>query len=132
MEIELSSLRILIVDDDPAITKLIRMLLIDFGVTQVTIAKTGAEAQQILSYRADEIDIIICDWNMPEVTGLDLLKWVRTSDSEIPFIFLTSRRDLESVKTARAHGVTDYLLKPFKSGQLHRKLVLHGGKVLTA
>ncbi len=129
MEVDFLSLRVLVVDDDPAIVKLLRMLLLDFGVTKVTLAKSGKEAQEVLQNRGDEIDFIICDWNMPDVSGMDLLKWVRASDPDLPFIFITSRGDLNSVEAARAQGVTDYLLKPFKSENLRQKLILHAAKV---
>lgn len=132
MAVDLSFLRVLVVDDEPAITKLLRMLLADFEVTRVTMAHSGKEAKRFLEFRADEVDLIICDWNMPDVSGLDLLKSVRGSGSEMPFIFVTSRRDLDSVKLARDHGVSDYLLKPFKSEQLRQKLVLHAKNLLAA
>ena len=128
MAVDLSLLRILVVDDEEAITKLMRMLLADFGINRVTIAKSGAEARHYLQLSSGKVDLIICDWNMPELTGLDLLKWIRKSDPDVPFIILTSRRDLESVKTARDHGVSDYLLKPFTAEQLLNKLNLHAAK----
>ena len=131
MAVDLSFLRVLVVDDEAAITKLVRMLLADFDVTRVTVAKSGSEAKTFLEFRADEIDVVICDWNMPDLTGLDLLKWVRGTGSRMPFIFLTSRSDLESVRIARDHGVSDYLLKPFKSGQLRQKLILQARNLLT-
>lgn len=131
MTIDFTALRVLVVDDDAAITKLLRMLLLDFGVTRVTLAKSGQEAKEILQFRGDEFDYIICDWNMPELTGLELLKWVRAGDPDIPFVFLTSRGDLGSVETAQSQGVTDYLLKPFRSEDLRHKLGLHAPKALS-
>ena len=132
MAIDLSFIRVLVVDDEVAITKLVRMLLADFEVTRVTVAKSGTEAKTFLEFRAEEVDIVICDWNMPDLSGLELLKWVRETGSSMPFIFLTSRSDLESVQMARDHGVSDYLLKPFKAGQLRQKLVLQAQSLLTA
>ena len=131
MAVDLSFLRVLVVDDEAAITKLVRMLLADFDVTRVTVSKSGMEAKRFLEFRGEEIDIVICDWNMPDLSGLDLLKWVRGTGSSMPIIFLTSRSDLESVKVARDHGVSDYLLKPFKSGQLRQKLILQARNLLT-
>jgi len=119
---DLSFLRVLIVDDEPAITRLLTMLLADANVTQVTAAKSGKEARNFLEFRRNEVDMVICDWNMPDLTGFDLLKWVRTQDPKMPFIMVTSRGDLDSVKSAARHGVSDYLLKPFKREQLHSKL----------
>lgn len=131
MALDLSPLRVLVVDDEPAITKLISMLLADMGVTRVTISKTGQDAKWVLERRHARIDVVICDWNMPDLSGLDLLKWIRASDSKMPFIFVTSRGDLESVKTASQHGVSDYLLKPFQREQLYNKLVKQSQGLLT-
>ena len=122
MALDLSPLRVLVVDDEPAITKLVSMLLADMGVTRVTVAKTGQDAKWVLEREHSKIDVVICDWNMPEVSGLDLLQWIRSSDPKLPFIFVTSRGDIESVRTAGQHGVSDYLLKPFKREQLYAKL----------
>ena len=117
----LPDLNVLVVDDENAVMRLIKMVLADFGVTQVFTAKNGAKALALLG-SFDDIDIIICDWNMPGMSGLNLLQQVRTVDREIPFIMLTGRADLSSVMEARDFGVSDYLVKPFTPEKLEAKL----------
>ena len=118
----LPDLNVLVVDDENAVMRLIKMVLADFGVTQVFTAKNGAKALALLG-SFDDIDIIICDWNMPGMSGLNLLQQVRTVDREIPFIMLTGRADLSSVMEAKDFGVSDYLIKPFTPDKLEAKLL---------
>ena len=118
----LEDLSVLVVDDEGSVTRLIRMMLTDLGVAQVFTAKDGREALDFLGDFDDMIDVIICDWNMPRVSGLNLLQQIRTADPDVPFLMLTGRADADSVKAARDVGVTGYVLKPFSAEQLHAKL----------
>ncbi len=122
MPANLPDLNVLVVDDENSVLRLIRMVLADFGVTQVFTAKDGAKALALLG-SFDDIDIVICDWNMPGMSGLGLLQQVRTVDRDIPFIMLTGRADLSSVMEARDFGVSDYLVKPFTPEKLEGKLL---------
>ena len=115
-------LSVLVVDDEGSVTRLVRMMLTDLGVAQVFTAKDGREALDFLGDFDDMIDVIICDWNMPRVSGLNLLQQIRTVDPDVPFLMLTGRADADSVKAARDVGVTGYMLKPFSAEQLHAKL----------
>ena len=99
--IDMSNLTILVVDDEVALTRLVRMMLKDLNVTQVYTAKDGKDALVLLGEMQESIDIVICDWNMPQVNGLELLKQIRTVDPELPFLMLTARADMSSVKEAR-------------------------------
>ena len=117
----LPDLNVLVVDDESSVLRLIRMVLADFGVTQVFTAKNASKALALLG-AFDDIDVVICDWNMPGMSGLSLLQQVRTVDQEIPFIMLTGRADLSSVMEARDFGVSDYLVKPFTPEKLEAKL----------
>ncbi len=121
MPTPLPDLNVLVVDDENSVLRLIKMVLADFGVTQVFTAKNGAKALALLG-SFDEIDVVICDWNMPGMSGLNLLQQVRTVDRELPFIMLTGRADLSSVMEARDFGVSDYLIKPFTPENLEAKL----------
>ena len=119
----LEDLSVLVVDDEGSVTRLIRMMLTDLGVAQVFTAKDGREALDFLGDFDDMIDVIICDWNMPRVSGLNLLQQIRTADPDVPFLMLTGRADADSVKAARDVGVTGYVLKPFSAEQLQAKLM---------
>jgi CheY-like chemotaxis protein len=121
---DLTDMKILLVEDSFEALNLARNMLKDLGVTQVFTAKDGMEALDMLNAfdGEDFVDAIICDWNMPQLTGLDLLKQIRTCDPDLPFLMMTGIADLESVTEAKAFGVTGYIKKPFSSDQLKKKL----------
>lgn len=128
----LSSLSILVVDDEVSVTRLLRMMLSDLGVTQVFTAKNGKEALEMLGEFDEDIDLVICDWNMPGCNGLDLLKQIRTVDPKLPFLMLTARADIASVKEARDFGVSDYLKKPFSAEGLKKKTLAQARRLQKA
>ncbi len=121
---DISWLNILVVDDEPQVMRTVREMLRDMGVTQTFSAKDGREALDFLGDYEDPVHVIIADWNMPKLTGIDLLRQVRTVDPDIAFILLTGRADRESVIEARDQGVSAYLRKPFSAEQLRTKLVI--------
>jgi two-component system, chemotaxis family, chemotaxis protein CheY len=115
-------MRVLIVEDIFEAMNLLRTMLHDLGITQVFTAKDGKEALDFLGEFDEEIDLIICDWNMPRMTGLELLRQVRTVDPDTPFLMVTGISDRDSVVTAKSAGVTGYIVKPYSSVQLAKKL----------
>lgn len=121
------STKILIVDDMPAIRELMRAYLKDLNYLHVREAVNGVEALEILK-RADAegaaIELIIADWNMPEMNGMELLKKVRESSSwaTLPFIMLTSEADRALVTQAVMAGVSQYIVKPFSQKIVKAKL----------
>lgn len=118
----LRELNLLVVDDQPRAVELIRTILRELGVNQIFTAKDGREAQAFLDQADDMVDLIICDWNMPRMTGLELLQQVRTTHPDMPFLMVTARGDAESVKAAGSFGVTAYIRKPYTTKQLVAKL----------
>lgn len=70
----------------------------------------------------DSVDVILCDWNMPRLSGLELLKQIRTCGPDLPFLMITGNADLEAVVEAKTYGVTGYIRKPFSADQLRKKL----------
>lgn len=122
---EISDTRVLVVEDDTEAMTLLRQMLNSMGIDQVIAAKDGKEAQDLLG-ACDEIcdlvDLIICDWKMPKMTGLDLLRQVRTVSADIPFLMVTGASDEANVLDARSSGVTAYIVKPFSHEQLEKKL----------
>ncbi len=113
---------ILLVDDAELITKTARAILRDMGFKTIFVAGDGNQAWETLS-RA-EIDLIICDWNMPNLSGLDLLQRIRETPrlANLPFIMLTAETAEAAVLKAIQAGVTDYVVKPFTRDILARKL----------
>jgi len=119
----MSKVSVLVVDDATFIRDLVKKGLRDhFSGIQIEEAVNGRKAQQLLSKHS--IDLILCDWEMPEMSGLELLTWCRSHDTHkvTPFIMVTSRGDKENVVQAIQAGVSDFIGKPFSSEQLITKV----------
>ncbi|QUX89907.1 response regulator [Marinomonas sp. A3A] len=120
------SLKILVVDDASFTRDLIRRSLRkQFPAVEIEEAVNGRKAQQMLT--KVQFDMVLCDWEMPEMTGVELLKWCREQPKykkeDVPFVMITSRGDKSHVVEAVQSGVTDYLGKPFSSEQLANKVI---------
>lgn len=123
------TINILVVDDASFIRDLIKKCLrASFPKLEIAEAANGKKAQEILAQQ--RFDLVLCDWEMPEMSGLELLVWFRAQDAyaRIPFVMVTSRGDKENVIQAIQAGVSDYVGKPFTNEQLIGKV----RKVLTA
>ena len=118
----LEKLKILIVDDQSDARSMVRGMLMELGITQIFEATDGKEAMTFTDAAMDMIDVVICDWNMPKMTGIDLLRQMRSVMPDIPFLMLTGRGDLDSVAQAKSCGVTAYIRKPFSPANLEIKL----------
>jgi CheY-like chemotaxis protein len=120
----MSKLNILVVDDArfirERVTSMVREAFPDFSVLAV---ENGAEATRAM--RQKRFDLILCDWEMPEMSGLEVLQWTRAQEEykQTPFLMVTSRGEREYVLKAIQAGVNDYLGKPFTSEQLVQKMV---------
>jgi CheY-like chemotaxis protein len=119
----MSKVSVLVVDDAPFIRDLVKKGLRNAfpGVT-LEDAVNGRKAQVLLTREA--FDLVLCDWEMPEMSGLELLTWCRQQDSlkDMPFIMVTSRGDKENVIQAIQAGVSDFIGKPFTNEQLLTKV----------
>lgn len=122
MNVDIEGLRVMIVEDQFEVRMMIRNMLTTLGVTQVFEAADGREALDFLDAADDLIDIIVCDWNMPRMNGAELLRQLRTVNPFMPFLMVTGRKDLESVREAKQSGVTGYIAKPFSPSQMEVKL----------
>lgn len=116
------NMRVLIVDDYKTMLRIIRNLLKQIGFNNVEEASDGGEALDLL--RAGGIDLVISDWNMEPMTGLQLLKEVRSDDNlkDTPFIMVTAESKTENVVAAKQAGVSNYIVKPFNAETLKTKL----------
>ena len=126
--LDVSKKAILVVDDQGSIRSVVNSYFKEMGFVNVFTAFDGKHALNLLSQHA--IDVVICDWQMPKMSGLDLLKLIRNHENtkQLPFIMMTSTSDMENVKNAASFGVSDYLIKPFKPTQLGYKVVQLLGK----
>ncbi|NQD96965.1 response regulator, partial [Pseudomonas sp. CrR25] len=131
----MSKVSVLVVDDATFIRDLVKKGLRDhFPGVQIEEAINGRKAQQLLTRL--NIDLILCDWEMPELSGLELLSWCREQDAlkSIPFIMVTSRGDKDNVVQAIQAGVSDFIGKPFSNEQLVtkvKKALSRAGKLQT-
>jgi two-component system chemotaxis response regulator CheY len=119
-----SSLRVLVIEDDSNLRPLVCEMLRRMGITQVESATNGEVALDKVKNSGMRFDLAICDWNMPKMTGIELLKHVRERLPDCLFIMTTGRTDLNSVKEAKQGGVAAYLVKPFSAAQLREKITI--------
>lgn len=122
MNDEIAELGVLAVDDSLQMRRLLQGMLSQMGIGQAFVAKDGVEALRFLGECDDMIDVILCDWKMPKMSGIDLLRQVRTVDPDIPFVMVTGLADEASVMAAKGLGVTSYMVKPFSPDQLEKRL----------
>jgi len=116
------NMAVLIVDDYKTMLRIIRNLLRQIGFNNVDEASDGATALQKL--RRDNFGLVISDWNMEPMTGLQLLKEVRADDKlrALPFIMVTAESKTENVIAAKKAGVNNYIVKPFNAATLKTKM----------
>lgn len=118
---------VMVVDDFSTMRRIIKKILKGLQIENVVEADNGLSAWENLQNRPDPpIDLIICDWNMPGMTGMELLEKVRADEnfSEIPFIMVTAEgKDKINFETGKAE-LTSYIAKPFKANDLEEKINL--------
>jgi two-component system chemotaxis response regulator CheY len=115
-------MKILVVDDFPIMRRILRNLLNKIGESDVERARNGAEAYAKI--RKSKYDLVIADWNMEPVTGLELIHQVRSDASvaDTPFIMVTAEGKIENVIKAKRAGVDNYIVKPFTADVLKAKI----------
>ena len=114
--------RILVVDDFSTMRRMIKNVLKEIDFTNVAEADNGENGWKVLE--SEEIELVISDWNMPVMSGIELLERVRDSDKfkELPFIMVTAEGQKENVIMAIKKGVTSYIVKPFSAEALEEKI----------
>ena len=117
-------MRILIVDDSSTMRRIIMNTLNKIGYSDYVEASTGVEAVDKLA--EGSIGLVITDWNMPEMSGLDLVKAVRSNAQtrHIPLLMVTTNAAKEHIRQAIEAGVTDYVVKPFTPDTIREKIQL--------
>lgn len=117
-----TNIKILVVDDFATMRKIIKNILTQLGFKDIVEADDGSTALEIL--KKQKVDLIISDWNMPKMPGIELLKAVRSDENlkDIKFIMVTAEAQKENVVEAIKHGVNQYVVKPFTPETLKEKL----------
>ncbi|MBP0447462.1 chemotaxis response regulator CheY [Roseomonas sp. SSH11] len=116
------SIKVLVVDDYKTMTRIIRNLLKQIDFHDADEAADGHEA--LAKLRSGSFGLVISDWNMAPMTGLDLLKEVRADArlKHLPFIMVTAESKTENVVAAKQAGVSNYIVKPFNAETLREKI----------
>ncbi len=116
-------MKILVVDDFPTMRRIVKTLMRQNGYTNFVEAEDGVQGFKMLETTPD-IEFIISDWNMPNMTGLELLKAVRADArfKHLPFLMVTAEAEKENIIEAVKSGVNNYIVKPFTGVTLQEKL----------
>jgi len=124
VRIDFNRLRLLIVEDNPYMRRIIRTLLNGFGARDVIEADDGIKGLDTFTHHAP--DIVLIDWEMPECDGLRLTQMIRQSDATanpfVPIIMITGHTEKHRVEAARDAGVTELLAKPVTAGHLFARI----------
>ncbi len=119
--------KFLVVDDFATMRKIIKKVLSELGYTNVEEADDGAKALPMLQAAAtagNPFQFVISDWNMPQMTGIDLLKNCKSDPKlkDVPFMLVTAESEQKNILEAAKAGVSDYVVKPFNAATLKGKL----------
>ena len=114
--------KFLVVDDFSTMRRIVRNLLKELGFTNVQEAEDGVEA--LIKLRADKFDFVVSDWNMPNMTGIELLREIRADASlkHLPVLMVTAEAKKENIIEAAKAGASGYVVKPFTAATLDEKL----------
>lgn len=116
------SMRVLVVDDFSTMRKIVKNILRQLGFNNIVEADDGSTAWEVLN--KDNIDFIVSDWNMPTMSGIELLRKVRASEeyADIPFLMVTAEAQQENIIEAVQAKVSNYIVKPFTPETLGQKI----------
>jgi two-component system chemotaxis response regulator CheY len=116
------SIRILVVDDFSTMRRIVRNLLKELGFTNADEAEDGTKALQKL--KTERFDFVVSDWNMPSMTGIDLLRAIRGDANlkHLPVLMITAEARKENIIEAAQAGANGYIVKPFTAATLDEKI----------
>jgi len=116
------SIKVLIVDDFATMRRILKNILKQIGFSNITEADDGKTA--LTELKKEQFDLVLCDWNMPEMSGLELLQKVRSDDGlkDTPFVMVTAETQKDNILEAVKAGVNNYVVKPFTAETIGEKL----------
>lgn len=117
-----TNMKVLVVDDFATMRRIVKNILTQLGYKNIIEADDGSTAVDIL--KKEKVDMIISDWNMPKMTGLELLKHVRADAAlaDTPFIMVTAEAQQDNIILAVKAKVSQYIVKPFTADTLGEKI----------
>lgn len=113
-------MKILIVDDSLVMRRLMSKELSEAGMTDIEFANDGAEGVKAVAEK--DYDLVLMDWNMPNMLGIDAVKNIRASGNKVPIIMVTTEAEKSRVIEAIKSGANNYVIKPFKAKMLVQKI----------
>jgi two-component system chemotaxis response regulator CheY len=118
----IAQVSVLIVDDMKMVRMKLRQICNQMGITTIHEAGNGEEALESLN--ANHIDLVLSDWNMPKMTGIELIEKIRINPnfSKVPVIFITSEDQKETILKSLTAGVNDFIVKPFTDATVMQKI----------
>lgn len=117
----LDNLTILLIEDDDSMRTLVGRMLSRLKI-KVIAAEDGQTGLRALEAGTPPVDLIICDWNMPGMSGMEVFEQARARRPDLPFLLLTGRADLDSMVSAKKAGIAGYIVKPISLPELKTKL----------
>ncbi len=116
------NMKVLVVDDFATMRRIVKNILKQIGFNNIIEAEDGKSALKML--QNDKFDLIMCDWNMPEMAGIELLTKIRSDEQlkKIPFVMVTAEAQKNNILDAVKAGVSSYIVKPFTAETVDQKL----------
>jgi two-component system chemotaxis response regulator CheY len=117
-------MKILVVDDFSTMRRIVRNLLVELGFSGPLIQEADDGESAIALLRSTPFDLVVTDWNMPNMTGIDLLRAIRAEESlkGMPVLMVTAENNRDQIIAAAQAGVNGYIVKPFSAATLQEKL----------
>lgn len=116
------NMKVLVVDDFSTMRRIVKNILRQLGFNNIVEADDGTTAVSVLE--REKVDLIISDWNMPNMTGIELLRHVRSTEElkDLPFLMVTAEAQQENIIEAVKAKVSNYIVKPFTADTLNEKI----------
>lgn len=117
-------MKILVVDDFSTMRRIVRNLLVELGFTNTLIQEADDGNNALTMLRSQPFDLVVTDWNMPNMTGIDLLRAIRSEPTlkGMPVLMVTAENNRDQIIAAAQAGVNGYIVKPFNAVTLKEKL----------
>lgn len=116
------NMKVLVIDDFSTMRRIVKNILRQIGFTNIIEADDGTTAWEIIN--KEKVDFVVSDWNMPQMTGIELLRKVRSSEqySGLPFLMVTAEAQQENIIEAVQAKVSNYIVKPFTAETMKQKI----------
>jgi len=119
----LNHLNVLVIDDDEDMRTLLTRMLNRAGVRHIAVAADGQQGLEHLERTDHQVNFVLCDWNMPRMSGLEFFGRLKATGRALPVLMITGRDDVASILAARDAGIPGYIVKPVTAQELLSKIL---------